>query len=782
MASHLDDVSRYAALHVYIFPCWWITDEKRCACGDALCKSPGKHPIRELVPNGHKNATNDPAIIAHWWTVYPLANPALSLAASNLVVIDIDPRNGGDHSFELLEQKHGRITSDVEQITGGGGRHIVFAAKDGERFPGKLGAGIDVKHDGYIMVWPSNHVQGVYEWEGESDLIDGAIPSMRPDWLAMPTTKEYDTNIRPEAPGMGLSALLPEERDELRSALSAIPNVERDSWLRVGMALHSMDSGRDGYAEWEAWSATCDKFDPQDQARVWFSFHGKPNQLNKESIFFWAQEHGWANPMRVAIPESIQQQAKRIVDRLIDTSVPEAETDKPGTPEFKAFPVHGLDEVAAMIGQSSYVNYPDASKSAAVMLACVAASRRYISDTGEGCHIYMGLSAQSISMIRYAINGIQQVLTDAGMRQLFSSTRKSTASIIHEHLIKRPAHLYCVEDFGKMIQQSKRQFGNGSMEHAIDTLCGIYSKTAIQIDYDESATKGKQDSDRVIYSPSLSMLALTSLDQINSLMRASEIGGGLMVNFLHVLCDDDSAITQHDPTPIHCPLWLKQQLSVMRGFKAQSTTKDTVFDFTGDRGDFPAEQIVVPLGTIARHDPTIMALSSKRTLIPMLHGARITMRRIAVALAAWANPVAPVVTDDIADWSADFVMQSMRRYLDEFSIMETGDDGKTSLYQMVLKTIISEGGVNGLTLRELRDRCYRFRQVDSDSRDKVIALLEDDGEIQFVKIGKKKSWVATRFIKKSSQVGEVREPIPAHIPTLEATNGAAFGQSAGVRE
>ena len=49
-----------------------------------------KRPLTELAPQGHKNATSDPAIIEQWWTEHPAANIGLNLEASGLVCIDVD--------------------------------------------------------------------------------------------------------------------------------------------------------------------------------------------------------------------------------------------------------------------------------------------------------------------------------------------------------------------------------------------------------------------------------------------------------------------------------------------------------------------------------------------------------------------------------------------------------------------------------------------------------------------------------------------------------------------
>ena len=782
MSGHLAAVVEYAALHTLIFPCHWIietTQGRACSCGDTGCKSPGKHPIKEQAPNGHKDASSDPERIKAWWTVYPDANPAMSLAESGLVVIDIDPRNGGDGTFDDLEAKHGKISSDVEQITGGGGRHIVYVAKVGARYPGKLGPGVDVKHHGYIMVSPSNHILGNYEWEASSDLTDGMIPSPAPDWLAMPAGDKYNTDFKPAAPGLGLGTLLESEIDEIRSALLFIPNFERDDWLFVGMVCHAIDSGRAGFILWEDWSSTSDKFDAQDQARVWFSFHEKPNQRNKESLFFKAAENGWINPLKKLISPDVQAKVDLVLKSVAVSEPLDATIKQPIASAFIPFPIHGLDEVAELIGASSYVNYPDASQLAAVQLACLAASRRYVGDNGEGCHVYFGLSSVSVGMIRYTVNALQTILTQAGMRQLFSSSRKSTAGIIHDHLIKRPAHLYCVEDFGRMLQQSKKQFGNGSMEHALDTLGSIYSKSIIQIDQDDLAKKDMPEN-RVVYAPSLSMLGLISQDQMTGIMRKSEIGSGLMVNMLIAICNESDAITHSNVQPVYLPDWLVHQLATMRGFHPPERKADTTFDFAGDRGDFPPEQIVVPMAKTATHDANIMSLAKgQKNMIPMLHGARITMRRIAIALAAWNNPSAPVVTDEIMAWSSGFVMTHAKRFIDEFVISETEDDGKLSTSQKVLKIIVDKG-IDGASLNDMR-YCRQFKDMPKDSKRALIELMEDNEDIQFVKIGAKKRYVAKRFIENAGKNSGQKQAINDGLPALDNSNNEALGQSAGGR-
>lgn len=64
------------------------------------------------------------------------------------------------------------------------------------------------------------------------------------------------------------------------------------------------------------------------------------------------------------------------------------------------------------------------------------------------------------------------------------------------------------------------------------------------------------------------------------------------------------------------------------------------------------------------------------------------------------------------------------------------------LSPLVVEALKTHGGNTGLTMQQIKDKCYRFRQSDKDAREKVLNLLEEAGEIQFVKIGRKKLWRA----------------------------------------
>jgi hypothetical protein len=163
-----------AALAYALSLCWAVLPLAPC----------GKVP---RTKHGIHDATTNEQIIREWWTRWPDANIGVRTgSASNLVAIDMDPRNGGDISLERLEAEHGPLPETVEGLTGGGGRHLLFQHPGGtvRSRANALGPGLDVKGDGgYVVVPPSVHPTGRrYEWEIMHRPLEIPVAPL-PDWM-----------------------------------------------------------------------------------------------------------------------------------------------------------------------------------------------------------------------------------------------------------------------------------------------------------------------------------------------------------------------------------------------------------------------------------------------------------------------------------------------------------------------------------------------------------------------------------------------------------------------
>lgn len=112
------------------------------------------------INNWRNLATSDEKQIRQWWVTWPDAN--IAVTTDHLLVVDIDPRNGGDNSIRLLEMER-ELPKTAETLTAGGGRHLIYALPKGQTVRGGrdvLGRGIDVKSFGGYIVAPGSTIDG----------------------------------------------------------------------------------------------------------------------------------------------------------------------------------------------------------------------------------------------------------------------------------------------------------------------------------------------------------------------------------------------------------------------------------------------------------------------------------------------------------------------------------------------------------------------------------------------------------------------------------------------
>jgi hypothetical protein len=107
------------------------------------------------TPRGFHDATTDPARVSTWdWNGGGMIGAAL---APGTIVVDVDPRNGGDSTLALLEGQGKTLPPTRTVRTKSGGSHHYYNVGEGVSLRGSLGPGVDVKRPGkgYVVVPPS---------------------------------------------------------------------------------------------------------------------------------------------------------------------------------------------------------------------------------------------------------------------------------------------------------------------------------------------------------------------------------------------------------------------------------------------------------------------------------------------------------------------------------------------------------------------------------------------------------------------------------------------------
>ena len=97
--------------------------------------------------------------------------------------------------------------------------------------------------------------------------------------------------------------------ERMKSALAHISPVDRNVWLRMGMALKT-ELSESGFPIWDEWSQGASTYDGHDARYVWKSI--KSGEVTAGTLFYTAREAGWRDDSqrRESTPEELGKRAQ----------------------------------------------------------------------------------------------------------------------------------------------------------------------------------------------------------------------------------------------------------------------------------------------------------------------------------------------------------------------------------------------------------------------------------------------------------------------------------------
>jgi len=189
-----------------------------------------------------------------------------------------------------------------------------------------------------------------------------------------------ETSANPKRNFIASSAVTPASIDRIREALQFIDASDRETWLRMGMAIKS-ELADAGFDLWEAWSQQAKSFNAKDARDVWKSIRAS-GKLTVRTLFHEAKANGWrddglhqkptteelAEQRRIAA-ERAAQEDNEIARQRVDTAkkaaailraATEANADHPYLLRKRVSPVATLREIDAGAA-AAILGYPPKS-------------------------------------------------------------------------------------------------------------------------------------------------------------------------------------------------------------------------------------------------------------------------------------------------------------------------------------------------------------------------------------------------------------------------------------
>lgn len=742
--SRADYALAYAARGWAVVPLYWVDERGECGCGLAhdgqtahrradgteFVLSPnsrGKHPHSLFAPHGALSASKDAATLRRWFATEPRLNIGVATGEiSGIVVVDIDPRDGGDTTWsDFVDRNGGQVPDTVIASTGGGGQHVVFqyVADQVIRSPGK---GVQVKgNGGYIVAEPSRHHSGgTYVWLAECDPLEGATPAPAPEWLVTP--KSADTLVLRGAGVRAAGYLSPQRIVDLQAAMQHLDPDPYETWFQVGMALHSTDAP-EAFELWDTWSQRSPKYNTNATRRKWASF-GQREGLHVESIFAWAAQAGWTGESpRVAVPAESVRIAR-----------PVAEVQSAGDMGLHELP-GALGDVIRYTLATAAKPQPDFAVASALALGSVVAGRRYVAQPfGNFTSLYFVLVGKSGCGKEHGRTAINTILTEAEWPELLGQAGYASDSAVFSSLLLQPTHISFIDELGALLGNAKSE----GMHHARSAMTALveawgslhgimrpkaYSTASLAPQVAEAMLK------RVVYNPAITLLGMTTPGSFYDSLTRSAIENGFLPRLIVVHTDIGRQPTG-EKSSMPVPPAVIDWLNASRNHAADRGNLAARAHGAGERPN--TTNVPMDLGAmraIRAYEADVLksmdALDDEG--LAELEGRSFEKAlRLACIMAVSVDPIAPRITADLVDHAVRYVRHWTARTVHD--VREHMHDSKFAQWQTTVYNHIRLGGERGKTQAELIKNLPVFFGLEPHKQRAVLDALIASGRVAFV--------------------------------------------------
>lgn len=293
----------------------------------------GLKPIKKFP----QLASTDIGRVISWWATWPDACVGLATGdGSDVAVLDLDVKNGKDGVASLADIGLSDLAalSPVRVKTPSGGWHLYFRNDDRLRNSVDLlrqGSGIDVRTDGGFVYAPGSLKNGRrYAPEG-APLGYADLPPF-PDVLIR-DERAAGHNEQADEP----LAFAPGDLEQVLSALSIDVIDNRETWIKLGQALHHQFNGRDeGFRLWMSTSERGAKY-----------LQGSSEAKERRRYDRFGRQHGKAVTMATVLQWAREAETLRLLETMDDDGAAFDELSETGD-EFDSLllPVAPVDDLA----------------------------------------------------------------------------------------------------------------------------------------------------------------------------------------------------------------------------------------------------------------------------------------------------------------------------------------------------------------------------------------------------------------------------------------------------
>lgn len=393
-------------------------------------------------------------------------------------------------------------------------------------------------------------------------------------------------------------------------------------------------------------------------------------------------------------------------------------------------PTGFLSEVVAYYNATSGNAQPLFAIQTALALAGVICARHYRTNIMNATSLYMINIGKSGTGKEHARNVIEKILEACNHGKLVSGDGYTSGSAVFSALQSRPRHITFIDEFAKYLQSAKNKYSSGHLADANNQLMQVYSRnfgtfrpktySAIGVKDDQR----KKFSDMKVLYPNITLLAMTTPDDMFSTISVDSIKDGFINRFLICISEAERTIRQHKE-PIDVPQsiidWVDAIIHRVDGAVDDSEVEPT--------------QEVLSLSV----DANEMQIEFQRFLIDKANSlekygmGEITARsneialRIALIHALSRDVNATIINTDDMKFAIDWVKFNLLRLIENLKMSIAASDFEG--YKKETLKAIRQAGEAGITWATMQKTAPMSKYRTKDLKE-ILDALEDANLVQ----------------------------------------------------
>lgn len=658
---------------------------------------------------------------------FDINKPMEDINGKRLDPVVIDTRTVEELKDEIRE-KFGELPDTFEVETLHGGRHLYYSLPNkttnlsSSRRTFDKTLPVDVRaNGGYVCAVDGKHYT-VYD---DVDGLDIAEAHKRmapaPAWIlnwkrgnvAAPSNVVQVDFSRPP--------MSTDEYTECRSALCNIPSDDRDTWIRIGMALKAMGAVDQFKGLWMEWSQKSDKFDSAEAEKKWATFKSR-GDVTIASIIAEAQKYGFVSTyIGKKKKEEPVPDKPTITQEEIEQRVQEAAHQKKPFPKDLLRPDGFMGDVIDYMNSQAIKDQPILSLAATLALASTLTGRKVETETGVRTNLYIvgiGETGCGKDNARAVIKRLFQAADRDSYQRMCSIEDVTSDSAIYKAMQDNPCQLFMIDEIGKFLKTTTNATASPYLYGIQKAFLKLYSDSN-QITFGKTYVDSKNNIE--LNNPHLVIYGTANATQFYDSLAFENVTDGMVSRMLFFESEDPDPY-KRDVVRFAPPASL---IEAFRHLLKLSTCVNPAGNLSAV---LEVKPLIVPktagakamLDQFDRDIHDLRAILRKQNRVDVTYNrAGLTAEKIALLYAVTEdvyNP-APIITEKHMAYGiqlATYLNEHMQ-YVAEYYVWESDREKHVKRMLQMIRT------VPGITITEV---ALKTQHLDTRSRDDILVTLQ----------------------------------------------------------